>query len=412
MREFKEIWSWIAAGGSPHDCLPVSSLPNPNFISEDKKFVSFSSNNYLSLADSPRLVAAAKLGLEKFGVANCESRLLGGDLDIYRELESELARMKKKKSALLFATGYLTNLGVLSSLVKAPQLARMYGFKPSRRSKSAYFSDEFNHISIREGIRASEADRFTYRHVDLNHLEMGLKKSDATSKIIVTDGVFSQDGDIAPLPQLLELAELYDATVYVDDAHGTGVLGKNGGGISEHFNCYSPRLIHMGTLSKAYGAIGGFIAAEESICEVLRLTSSAYGFTSTLPPDQAYAVLEAIRMVKTEPERRVRLWANQVYFVEKMQALGYEFTSTETPILPIIIGDERTAQVMTEKLHEFGYHVDAVKFPAVARGQARLRFIMNANHSARQLERLVEIMAELRQRFLSVTGEAKGKSAA
>jgi glycine C-acetyltransferase len=402
MREFEEIWSWLAKEGAHHECLLVNSLPNPNFKIGDKNFVSFSSNNYLALASSDRLVAAAKRGLDQFGVANCESRLLGGDLKVYRDLEAALARMKKKKSAMIYATGYLTNLGVLCSLVKAPQVARFYGFKSGRRTKSCYFTDEYNHISIREGIRMSEAERFTYRHSDLNHLESALKKSDADSKIIVTDGVFSQDGDIAPLPDLIKLADLYDATVYVDDAHGTGVIGANGGGISEHFNCYSPRMIHMGTLSKAYGSIGGFIAADEAICEILRLTSSAYGFTSTIPPDQAFAVLEAIDMVTSEPERRKRLWENQAYFKNAILALGYVFTATDTPILPIIVGEEKTADIMGECLRGYGYHVDAVKFPAVARGKARLRFIVNADHSLPQLEKLVEIMAELREQFPSV----------
>jgi len=392
LEEFREIDSWLRSQQAHHEIPSASTLPDPTFISDGRQYVSFSTNNYLGLATSKRLIAKAKLGLERFGVGNCESRLLGGDLDIYGELEAKLARLKRKKSALLFATGYLTNLGVLSSLVKSSQLARLYGFKSSRRYRYTYFSDEYNHISIREGIRMSGAERMAYRHLDLDHLESKLKSCPDRIKIIVSDGVFSQDGDIAPLPGMIELAERYDATVYIDDAHGTGVLGEHGGGTSEHFGAYSPRLIQMGTLSKAYGAIGGFIATESHISDILRLTSSAYGFTSTLPPDQAVAVSEAIDMSLVEPERRKRLWDNQRYFVSRMENLGYHLISKATPIVPVLIGDERECDRVAALLKNEGIHVDAVKFPAVGLKQSRLRFIMNANHTRSQIDKLVGIL--------------------
>ncbi len=407
MREFHEIGAWRSQLCSQHKIISVQSLPDPTFEMEGRRFVSFSTNNYLSLMTSPRMIRAAQEGLTRFGVGNCESRLLGGDLEIYREVEDRLSKLKKKECSLLFATGYLTNIGVLGSLPRTASLCRAYGFRPSRKYKYAYFSDEFNHMSIREGIRVSEADKYCYRHLDLNHLESQLKKSEHEVKIIVTDGVFSQDGDIAPLPELIELAERYDAFVYVDDAHGSGVLGANGGGISEHFGCYSPRLIHMGTLSKAYGSIGGFIATESYIGEVLRVTCSAYGFTSTLPVDQAYAVREALDMVVEEPERRRRLWENQAYFAKKIQELGYRVTSTQTPIIPVLLGSEERCDAFTTALHQHGYHVDPVKFPAVPRGKARLRFIMNANHTREQIDGLLEVLAEL-----SKDGGAEGQSQA
>jgi 8-amino-7-oxononanoate synthase len=349
----------------------------------------------LGLATSKRLIDKARQGLEQYGVANCESRLLGGDLDIYRALEGKLATLKHKESAVLFATGYLTNLGVLSSLVKSSQLARLYGFKPQRHYSYTYFTDAYNHISIREGIRMSGAKSVSYRHNDLDHLESKLKASNDQLKIIVSDGVFSQDGDIAPLPGLIELAERYDATVYIDDAHGTGVLGEHGGGVSEHFDVYSPRLIQMGTLSKAYGAIGGFIATESYIAEILKMSCSAFGFTSTLPPDQVFAVSEAIDMSRDEPERRQRLWDNQRYFAAKLEKLGYHLISKPTPIIPVLIGDERKCDRFSWKLKEQGFHVDAVKFPAVGIKQSRLRFIMNANHTRGQIDKLVDVLALL-----------------
>src|SRR6185312_3021149 len=202
-----------------------------------------------------------------YGVANCESRLLGGNLEIYERLEARLAEIKHKDAALLFATGYLTNLSVLPVLVKSSNLARAFGYLPATAWKHAYFTDEFNHLSIREGIRASGAPTFAYRHLDMDDLERKLCASPAHIKIIVTDGVFSQHGDIAPLPDMLALAERYDAVVYIDDAHGTGVLGPTGAGTSEHFGIDSPRIIQMGTLSKAYGCIGGFVATEPFLAE-------------------------------------------------------------------------------------------------------------------------------------------------
>ncbi len=395
VKEFEDIALWMGSQHAHHEIPVASTLPDPTFISEGRQYVSFSTNNYLGLATSKRLIDKARQGLEQYGVANCESRLLGGDLEIYRALEAKLAALKHKESAVLFATGYLTNLGVLSSLVKSSQLARLYGFKPQRHYSYTFFTDVYNHISIREGIKMSGAKSIAYRHNDLDHLESKLKASGDQLKIIVSDGVFSQDGDIARLPGLIELAERYDATVYIDDAHGTGVLGEHGGGISEHFNAYSPRLIQMGTLSKAYGAIGGFIATESYIAEILKMSCSAFGFTSTLPPDQVFAVSEAIDMSRDEPERRRRLWDNQRYFVGKIEKLGYHLISKITPIIPVLIGDERECDRFSRVLKEEGFHVDAVKFPAVGIQQSRLRFILNANHTRKQIDKLVDVLALL-----------------
>jgi 8-amino-7-oxononanoate synthase len=393
MKEMHEIAAWLAEA-TPHAIDYVESLPSPTFRAMVRRQVSFSSNNYLALASSPRLIAAARQGLDRYGVGNCESRLLGGNLKIYDALERKLATLKHKESAVLFATGYLTNLGVLSSLPRIGAYARIYGYSMRGTYTYAYFSDEFSHVSIREGTRKSGAERHTYRHCDLNHLETLLRGSSADSRIIVTDGVFSQDGDIADLPGLLALAERYDAIVYVDDAHGTGVLGKHGEGTSEHFGVKSPRLIQMGTLSKAYGAIGGFIATDTTIADVLRLSCAAYGFTSTLPPDQAIAVSEALDAVRDEPERRRRLWHNQRYFVSRMGQLPFTLVSTATPIVPIMIGDEALTDQFAALLQAEDIHVDAVKFPAVPIRKSRLRIQLNAGHTRAQIDRLVGILEE------------------
>ena len=391
MNEFVELADWFG-WRSPHEPAVVDSLPTPTFKVNDVQRISFSTNNYLGIATSPRMKAAAIRGIETYGVGNSDSRLLGGNLALYGELERKIARSNGKSHALLFATGYLTNIGVLSTLPRATQIARAYGFSPSRDYSYAYFSDEYNHVSIREGMRLSGARRYSYHHRDLDHLEKLLRQSSATSKIIVTDGVFSQDGDIAPIPDLLRLAERFDAMVYVDDAHGTGVLGASGGGVLDHFSATSERLIYMATLSKAYGSIGGYIASHALITEILRMSCPAYGFTATLPPDQAMVISTAIDVVRDEPERRARLWDNQRYFVKRMADLCFRLVSTETPIVPIWLGDEDRTQELALAIRAEGIHVDAIRFPAVSLKSARLRIQLNAGHRREDIDHLVDIL--------------------
>ena len=391
MNELVELADWFG-WRSPHDPAVVDSLPTPTFKVNNVRQVSFSTNNYLGIATSPRMKAAAIRGIEAYGVGNSDSRLLGGNLALYGELERKIARSNGKSHAILFATGYLTNIGVLSTLPRATQIARAYGFSASRDYSYAYFSDEYNHISIREGMRLSGARRYSYHHRDLDHLEKLLRQSSATSKIIVTDGVFSQDGDIAPIPDLLRLAERWDAMVYVDDAHGTGVLGASGGGVLDHFSATSERLIYMATLSKAYGSIGGYVASHALITEIMRMTCPAYGFTATLPPDQAMVISTAIDVVRDEPERRQRLWDNQRYFVKRMADLSFRLVSTETPIVPIWLGDEGRTQQLALAIRAEGIHVDAIRFPAVPIKSARLRIQLNAGHRREDIDRLVDIL--------------------
>jgi glycine C-acetyltransferase len=371
----------------------VLSLPSPTFEVASGRLVSFSTNNYLAIASCDRMKAAAKAAIDRYGVANCESRLLSGNLAIYAALEARLAQSKRLPKALLFATGYLANLGALSTLPRAMRYAQAIGYQPRAASSYAYFSDQLNHISIKEGIRAAGVARTSYRHCDANHLEHLVKRSNATNKIIVTDGVFSQDGDIAPIPDLLDIAERHGAYLYIDDAHGTGILGRSGRGVLEHFGIASDRIIYMGTLSKAYGAIGGFIAASPHIIEVLRLLCSAHGFTSTLPPDQVMAVDTAMDIVTDEPGRRERLWANQRYLLAKLRRLPCRILSATTPIVPLLVGSEASALRLARALGERGLHVDPIKFPAVPLGQARIRLQLNADHTELQIDALVEALA-------------------
>jgi 8-amino-7-oxononanoate synthase len=395
MEDLNQLGAWITARGTRSDELMPTTLPDPTFREGGRELVSFSTNNYLGLATSPRMKAAAARALERYGVANCESRLLGGNLDLYEQLETRLAAVKRKPAALLFATGYLTNLGVLPALVKSANLARAFGYTGRTNWKHAFFTDEYNHLSIREGIRASGAPSFAYKHGDMNDLEAKLRASTADIRIIAADGVFSQHGDVVPLADMMELAERYDAGVYIDDAHGTGVLGPTGAGTSELLGIESPRIMQMGTLSKAYGSIGGFVATERSVVEILRFGCSAYGFTSTLPPDQAAAVLEALDIIADEPHRRDRLWSNQRYFVMRMTNAGFSLPATRTPIVPLEVGDDARCVRIALGLRAAGYHVDAIVFPAVASGHARLRFILNANHTADQIDGVVDELRRL-----------------
>jgi len=396
MKDLEDLALWMKDRDTNHNEIVPSTLPDPTFLCDGRELVSFSSNNYLGLATNARMKTRAHAALDQFGIGNCESRLLGGNLQIYEALEARLAEIKHKQAAMLFATGYLTNLGVLPTLVKASNLARAFGYKPWANWKHAFFTDEFNHLSIREGIRASGAPAFAYKHLDMQDLDDKLKASPAQIKIIATDGVFSQHGDIVPLPDMMELAERHDAVVYIDDAHGTGVLGPTGAGTTEHFGIDSPRIIHMGTLSKAYGCIGGFIATDQHIVEILRFGCSAFGFTSTLPPDQAAALLEALDIVRDEPERRRRLWANQRYFVRRMCGAGFALQATETPIVPLHIGDETQCLRTAAALRDAGIHVDAIMYPAVGAGQSRLRFIMNAKHTTKQIDHVVDTLVQSR----------------
>jgi 7-keto-8-aminopelargonate synthetase-like enzyme len=276
--------------------------------------------------------------------------------------------------------------------VKSANLARAFGYSARVNWKHSFFTDEYNHLSIREGIRASGAPAFAYKHLDMNDLEDKLQSSTAHIKIIVTDGVFSQHGDVVPLPEMMDLAERYDAAVYIDDAHGTGLLGPRGGGTSEHFGIESPRIIQMGTLSKAYGCIGGFVATESYVAQIIRFGCSAFGFTSTLPPDQAAALIEALNIAADEPERRARLWENQRYFVSRMTALGIPLLARCTPIVPVHVGDDAECVRISVGLREAGFHVDPIVFPAIAPGQSRLRFMMNAEHTAEQIDDVADAL--------------------
>lgn len=398
MKEISEIYQWFSGlNQAIHVSHPVASLPNPIFnFADGRQLVSFSSNNYLGLSNHPNLAQAASKCFTKYGVANCESPLLGGDIDLLEELENKLAFYAKRQGAITFATGYLTNIAALSYLAMPSFIPRFYGFRPSQKYSSQFFSDEFNHMSLKVGMGFSRNEIVTYPHCDMNYLETQLKNSHKNNKIIVSDGVFSMDGDIAPLPDLLALADNFDAYVYIDDAHGTGIFGKQGCGIAEHFGVSEhPRLIYMSTLSKAHGVIGGFVAADQAIIETFKLCSSIYAFTSTIAPAHIAALLESLKLVHDDSDLRDTLWNNQRHFVQKATDAGLDLMSTQSCILPIKIGNEQRCMAIAEKLIEHGFYVDAVVFPSVPLNQSRLRININATHIYDQIDNFTNVLKNI-----------------
>jgi len=315
---------------------------------------------------------------------------MAGNLDILRELEFTIARFKKTEDSVLFATGYLANLGAIFSLIKAEMVARSYGYQPENKAENIIFSDEFNHVSIFHGITLSGTRYIIYRHVDMDDLENKLKKHEGKRIFIITDGVFSQDGDIAPLRDMIALSKKYSAMVYIDDAHATGILGETGGGTSEYWNIEEENCLTMGTLSKAVGAMGGFVAGRKDISELIKLTSPPYGFTSSLPAEQAAAIIEAFKIIRNEPERRTRLWENSGYFQKKLSEAGFNLVSNQTPIIPILVGDERLCKNFAMELHKCGIMVTPVVFPAVKIGKSRIRCQINSTHTFEHMNYALE----------------------
>lgn len=381
MEQLKKMYQW-GSKSKLYPYIPVTqTLPDPEIIINGKKCICFSSNNYLGLATDERIKSAAKKAIDKYGIGTCESRNMAGNLDILRELENTIAKFKKTEDSVLFATGYLANLGAIFAFSKAEMVARSYGYQPENKTENIFFSDEFNHISIFHGMILSGTRYIIYKHVDMDDLEKKLKAHVGKRIFIITDGVFSQDGDIAPVRDMITLAKKYNATVYIDDAHATGVLGETGGGTSEYWNIKDENCITMGTLSKAVGAMGGFVAGRKDISELIKLTSPPYGFTSSLPAEQAMGIIEAFKIIRSEPERRTRLWDNTRYFQQKLSEAGFNLISTQTPIIPILVGDEKLCDAFAMELYKCGIMLTSVVFPAVKIGRSRIRCQINSTHT-------------------------------
>lgn len=350
------------------------------------------SNNYLGLANDPRLVEAVIKAVKEYGVGTSSVRALSGTNKLHIELESKLASFKHCDACIVLSGGYMANMACIQTLIGKEDIL---------------ISDELNHASIIDAGRLSGCkNKFIYKHADVESLEQVLKetenlantpKSDGElpTRLIVTDGVFSMDGDLAPLPGIVKLAKAHNALTMVDDAHGEGTLGKNGRGIVDHFGLEGEVDLDVGTLSKGFGVMGGFITGKQGIIDFLRQKGRQFLFSNGLSIPDTAALIEAVTIMEESDERVKKLWENATFFKEKMSALGFDLGHSESPITPVMIGDENKAKEFSVKLFEKGIYATPIKFPMVALGTARIRVIPSATHSVEDLEKAVKAFEEV-----------------
>ena len=363
--------------------LPVLEGANDaEIILDGKKVINLSSNNYLGFANHPRLKKGAIEAVEKYGAGAGAVRTIVGNMSIHEELEELLAEFKREEAVFIYQSGFNCNAGTIQAITDKGDLI---------------ISDELNHASIIDGTRLSRADKKIFRHSDIDHLEEILKaeRANYNNVLIITDGVFSMDGDIARLPEIVELAEKYEAMTYVDDAHGSGVLGESGRGTVDHFGLHGRVDFSIGTLSKAIGVVGGYVAGSNTMYEWLNHRARPVLFSTTLPPAAAGAIIEAIKMLMESTEYTDRLWDNAKYFKEKLGTLGFDTGHSETPITPVIIGDEAKTMEFSRKLLEKGVFVSGIVFPTVPKGTGRVRCMVTAAHTKEQLDKAVEIFEQV-----------------
>jgi glycine C-acetyltransferase len=358
----------------------MSSAQGPIVSIEERRLVSLSSNDYLGLTHHPRLRAAAEAAVRDFGVGSGAVRTIAGTMSMHEALEEELAEFKGTPAVLTFQSGFTANTGVIPTITGETDLI---------------VSDALNHASIIDGMRLSKAPRQVYPHGDVEALREVLRAARENGRegggeyrliLVVTDGVFSMDGDIAPLPGIVEAAEAFDAAVMIDDAHASGVLGRNGRGTVDHFGLHGRVAIQVGTLSKAVGALGGYVAGSTALREILTQRARPFLFSTSHPPAVVAACREAIRVMCDEPELQERLWANTRRFKAELTRLGFDTGHSETPITPVMMGDPDTAGRFGDLLFEEGVFAQPVVYPTVAMDKSRLRTIVTAAHADEQLD--------------------------
>ena len=352
---------------------------------DGKECINLCSNNYLGLANNPKLKQAAITAIQRYGVGSGASRLVCGNFKLYEELENKIARFKKQEAALVFNSGYSANLGAITALAGRGDIV---------------FSDKLNHASIVDAILLSRADLRRYPHKDIAALENMLRshkgtKSQGHKKLIVTDTVFSMDGDIAPLPEIVELANKFGAMVMVDEAHATGVFGGNRSGLAEHFGLHNEIDIHMGTLSKAFGCLGGYVSGKKELVEYLINKSRPLIYTTALVPSVLASAIAAIDIVEKEGWLADTLWENTKFLKRGLIDAGFHLMSSESQIMPILIGDADRAIKFSEALFEKGVFIQAIRPPTVPKGQARLRLTVMATHKKGDLEMSLEIIIKV-----------------
>jgi len=375
---FEEIRQKLTQQHLWRELTTIESPTGVHISIEGRKTYLFASNNYLGLANHQKLKEAAISAIQRYGVGAGASRLVSGSMTPHLELEAQLAQLKGTERALSFSSGYTTNIGVIPALMHA---------------KGLILADRLCHASLFEGCRLSKANLRIFQHNDMSHLQKLLSKRPVNQPtLILTEGVFSMDGDLAPLPELITLAKNFEANVLVDDAHGTGVMGPTGRGTAEHFNIPPKDILHMGTLSKAIGVSGGFIAGPKDFTDYLMNTARPFIFSTAPPPAIAAASLTALHLMQTEPDRRARLWANRDYLYKGLHAMGFQLTQTESPILPILLQDPERALLMSRAMLQEGFFIPAIRPPTVPKGTSRLRLTVTADHTTSQIDSCLEAL--------------------
>lgn len=389
----KRILDFVDAHELYPDLRIIQGGAKPEVVIDGKKVLMFSSNNYLGLATHSKVVSAAVEAVKKYGTGSDGSRMLSGNLQIHRDFELAIAKFKGGEDAIVWPTGYSANVGLITALVNPPKIA------PSDywRRKSVIFSDELNHASIIDGCRMSGQKIVVYKHCDTSDLERKLKGYWGRSKFVVTDGVFSMDGDIAPLDMIVPLCKRYSAILMIDEAHATGMLGEHGHGTCEHFRLkpINDVQVVMGTCSKALAATGGFVVGSKELVRYLRIASRSYIFSTAMTPAASASLVEALRVIETEPWIREKMWENANYLRSEFQKAGFDTCGSATQIIPILIGTDEKAIKFSRMLFERGIFGPCVRWPAVPKGKARIRVAVMATHTRDQIDCLLKCCSEI-----------------
>jgi glycine C-acetyltransferase len=363
----------------------VEGEQGPTLLLDGREVLNFSSNNYLGLANHPALKKAAQEAIDRFGCGAVASRLISGNMALHEDLEEKIAKLKGTETALVFNSGFQANVGIIPTLAG---------------DGDAIFSDELNHASIIDGCRLSRAKTIVYPHCDMEALQDALKKAPATGrKLIVTETLFSMDGDEAPLPEMVEIAERHGALVMVDEAHATGTVGPNGAGIVAKLGLGERVDIQMGTLGKALGGFGAYVAGSRALRELLINRCRSFIFTTSLPPPVLAAAIAAIDLLYREPERRLALWHNIRTLREGLRKLGFSLGKSESQILPLVIGDAEKCTAFSERLLEKGVFAQGIRPPTVSESTSRLRITLMATHTHEHLHRGLKAFEEVRGEF-------------
>ncbi len=378
-RDFTAARELMEAGFYPY-FRPIESAQDTEVYIKGKKYLMLGSNSYLGLTNDERVKKAAIEAVEQYGTGCAGSRFLNGTLKIHQELEEKLAEFLNKEAVLLYSTGFLVNQGVISTLVG---------------KNDVVITDSLDHASIIDGARLSFGKFFRFNHNDMEDLEKRLKAAGDSGKLIVVDGIFSMEGDITKLPEIVELAKKYDAKVMVDDAHAVGVLGDSGRGTASHYNLVDEVDLIMGTFSKSFASLGGYIAGDEDVIHFLKHHSRALIFVASPPPAAVGAALKALEIMQSEPERIEKLWYNTNKMLKGFKELGYNVGIAETPIIPLVIGDDMVCFKFWRALSDAGIFVNPVVHPAVPHGRSLIRTSYMATHTEEQLDYVLGVFEKI-----------------